>query len=120
MNYFDTSARIKRFAEEAGSQRVEALLAADPQLATSKVAYAKAHAGLARKLREGVLSPAAHRRVSRQFDSDWRAYIRVDLLDHYWHSRAIWYGATRCAGSTRFTSHPRYACNSNWANPSNW
>ncbi len=81
MNYFDTSALIKRFAEEAGSPRVEALIAADPRLATSKVAYAEAHAGLARKLREGVLSPAAHRRVSRRFDSDWRAYIRVDLLD---------------------------------------
>jgi predicted nucleic acid-binding protein len=81
MNYFDTSALIKRFTEEPGSSRVEALIAADPRLATSKVAYAEAHAGLARKLREGALSAAAHQRVSRRFDSHWRAYIRVDLLD---------------------------------------
>jgi len=81
LNYFDTSALIKRFVEEAGSTRVEAILAADPLLATSKVAYAEVHAGLARKLREKALTAAAYRRTSRSFDADWRAYVRVDLAD---------------------------------------
>ena len=81
MNYFDSSALIKRFVVEAGSKRVEALIAAEPPPATSKVAYAEVHAGLARKLREGGLTPAAHRSASRTFDADWPAYVRVELTD---------------------------------------
>lgn len=81
MNYFDTSAIIKRFVEEAGSKRVETVLAREPILATSKVAYAEVHAGLARKLRERALTTAAYRRTSRAFADDWRAYVRVDLAD---------------------------------------
>ena len=81
MNYFDTSALIKRFVAEPGSKRVDALLAEEPILATSKVAYAEVHAGLARKLREQALTMAAYRRTSRAFDTDWRAYVRVDLAD---------------------------------------
>ena len=81
MNYFDSSALIKRFVEEAGSRRVEALIDAEPPPATSKVTYAEVHAGLARKLRERGLTPAAHRRASRTFDADWPAYVRVELVD---------------------------------------
>ena len=81
MNYFDTSALIKRFIEEPGSNRVDRVLARDPILATSKVAYAEVHAGLARKLREKALTTAAYRKTSRAFDGDWRAYVRVDLVD---------------------------------------
>jgi predicted nucleic acid-binding protein len=81
MNYFDTSALIKRFVEEAGSKSVEALIASDPLVATSKVAYAEVHAGLARKLREGRLVAAAYRRAARAFDADWQGYGRVDLPD---------------------------------------
>ena len=81
MNYFDSSALIKRFVEEAVSKRVEALIEAEPPPATSRVAYAEVHAGLARKLRERGLTPAAHRSASRTFDADWPAYVRVELVD---------------------------------------
>ena len=81
MNYFDSSALIKRFVEEPGSKRVEALIEAEPPPATSKVAYAEVHAGLARKPRERGLTPAVHRSASRTFDADWPAYVRVELVD---------------------------------------
>jgi predicted nucleic acid-binding protein len=81
MNYFDSSALIKRFVEEPGSARVEALIEAEPPPATSKVAYAEVHAGLARKLRERGLTPAAHRGAARTFDADWPAYVRVELVE---------------------------------------
>lgn len=81
MNYFDTSALIKRFVEEQGSKRVDAVLSGEPLMATSKVAYAEVHAGLARKLREKALTTAAYRTTSRTFDRDWRAYVRIDLAD---------------------------------------
>ncbi len=81
MNYFDTSALVKRFVEEPGSRRVEALIAAQAQVATSKIAYAELHAALARKLRERKLTHAAYRRISGRFELDWHAYIRVELTD---------------------------------------
>jgi predicted nucleic acid-binding protein len=71
MNYFDTSALIKQFVEEAGSHRVERLIAAEPELATCRVAYAEVHASLARGLRDGSLAQAAYERASRSFDSEW-------------------------------------------------
>jgi uncharacterized protein len=81
MNYFDTSALIKQFVEESGSMRVEALIAAEPQIATSKVAYAEVHAGLAKKWREGAMTETIYQRTSRLFDSEWTAYIRLDLTE---------------------------------------
>jgi uncharacterized protein with PIN domain len=56
MNYFDTSALVKRFIEEPGSGRVETLIASQPQIATSKIAYAELHAALSRKLRDRKLT----------------------------------------------------------------
>ncbi len=41
MNYFDTGALIKRFVAEPGSKHVDAVLAGEPIVATSKVAYAE-------------------------------------------------------------------------------
>ena len=81
MNYFDTSALVKRFVDEPGSGRVEALIASQPRIATSKIAYAELHATLARKLRERQLTLIAYRRISGRFELDWRAYIRVELAD---------------------------------------
>jgi predicted nucleic acid-binding protein len=81
MNYFDTSALIKRFVDETGSDTVASLIEVDPVVATSAVAYAEIHAGLARKLREQALTAAAHRRISRAFDSDWRSYVRIGLTE---------------------------------------
>lgn len=77
MNYFDTSALIKRFVQEAGSDAVDALVAAQPLIATSIVAYAEVHAGLARKLREQAFSARVHRQTAQAFDADWRAFLRV-------------------------------------------
>ncbi|MBV8357338.1 MAG: type II toxin-antitoxin system VapC family toxin [Deltaproteobacteria bacterium] len=81
MNYFDTSALIKHLIQEAGSQQVETLIIAELWLATSKVAYAEVHAALARRLREGALTHTAHQTISHSFDSDWRVYLRIDLVD---------------------------------------
>jgi uncharacterized protein len=81
MNYFDTSALVKRYVEEPGSRRVEALIASDTQIATSKIAYAELHAALAPKLRERALTLSAYRRISGQLELDWHAYTRVEFAD---------------------------------------
>lgn len=81
MNYLDTSALIKRFAAEKGSLLVQTIVSRSESIATAKIAYAEVYAGLTRKHREGHLSKNQYALACRQFESDWRAYIRVDLSD---------------------------------------
>jgi predicted nucleic acid-binding protein len=79
--YLDTSALVKRFVNEKGSALVQSLVRGTNAVATAKIAYAEIFAGLARKLREGNLSKAQHSVACRQFESDWQAYVRVELQD---------------------------------------
>jgi len=81
MTYLDTSALIKRFIAEKGSSLVLALITGEGSVATAKIAYAEVYAGLTRRRREGHLSDSQYALACRQFESDWRAYLRLDLQD---------------------------------------
>lgn len=81
MNYLDTSALIKRFVAEKGSPLIQTIVTQKGPVATAKIAYAEVYAGLTRKHREGHLSDASYALSCRQFESDWGAYIRIDLRD---------------------------------------
>jgi len=81
MNYLDTSALIKRFVAEKGSPLIQTIVTRKGSVATAKIAYAEVYAGLTRKHREGHLSDRLYTLSCRQFESDWQAYIRIDLRD---------------------------------------
>ena len=81
MNYLDTSALIKRFVAEPGSELVQKLVTREGPVATAKIAYAEIYAALNRKKREGHLSTRDYRLVCEEFEDDWQAYVRVDLQD---------------------------------------
>ena len=81
MTYLDTSALIKRFVLERGSPLIQRIVTRGGPVATAKIAYAEVYAGLMRKRRDGHLSPRQYTQVCRQFERDWRAYVRVDLRD---------------------------------------
>ncbi len=81
MIYLDTSALVKRFVAEAGSDRVGRLIAEEASVATAKIAYPEIYSGLTRKRREKDLSRSDYELACRQFEMDWEAYIRVDLHD---------------------------------------
>ena len=81
MIYLDTSALIKRFVVEKGSELVKPLFHRAPPIATSKIAYPEAYAGLTRKHREGSLPRRDYEEICRQFELDWHSYVRVDLRD---------------------------------------
>lgn len=81
MIYFDTSALIKRFVEEKGSALVQSMVQSGEAVATAKIAYAEVFAGLTRKMREGNLAEVQYDLACRQFETDWHAYIRVELND---------------------------------------
>lgn len=81
MTYLDTSALIKRFVSEIGSQAVQTLLAGAEPAATAKIAYAEVYAALTRRYQRRDLSPHAYTQACRQFEQDWQGFIRVDLHD---------------------------------------
>jgi uncharacterized protein len=81
MNYLDSSALIKRFIEEKGSECVQRLIEREKPAATAKVAYAEIHSGLARKRREGSLLSSRYVLICRQVELDWNSYVRMDLTN---------------------------------------
>jgi len=81
VTYFDTSALIKLYVEEPGSRAVSTLVTETGSVATAKVALVEVHAGLARRRRAGDLSVVAYERTCRQFEEQWRTYVRLDLRD---------------------------------------
>ena len=81
MTYLDTSALVKRFVREKGSERVTRMILVDGPVATSKIAYAEVYAALARRSRERALTRRGYATALRNFRRDWKAYIRVDLHD---------------------------------------
>ncbi len=81
MTYLDTSALVKRYIVEAGTPVVQTLATRHGPVATAKIAYAEVHAGFARKRREGRLSEREYTSACGLFESDWQAYVRLDLQD---------------------------------------
>jgi uncharacterized protein len=79
VTYADSSAVVKRYYAELGSERVVERLAAPERVFTSRLAYPEVHAALARKRRDQTLSEAAYRRAAAAFDSDWPAYDQIAL-----------------------------------------
>ena len=56
MTYLDTSALVKRFVAEKGSQRVTRLILVQGPVATATIAHAEVYAAFARRYRERALS----------------------------------------------------------------
>jgi len=73
----DTSSLVKLYIEEAGTADVRELLASANVAATSDVAYPEMRAALARRHRDGSLSPAHFRAAKRAVDIDWSNYLAV-------------------------------------------
>lgn len=85
--FFDTSAVAKHYHAEAGTPRVEALLATpDGTFTVSRLSVVELHSALAKKVRTGPLTRTEFERVTRRFRSDvtakrWRV-VRL-LVAHY-------------------------------------
>jgi len=77
--YCDTSGLIKRYASETGSSDGALWVRSAARVATSRVAYPEARAGLARRAREGALTPVHHRRCVRDLDRDFASLVIVEI-----------------------------------------
>lgn len=69
--FLDSSALLKRYHSEAGSADVESLFnAAANRLLISELALVEIRSSLARKVREGIFSPAVYQSLVARSDAD--------------------------------------------------
>ncbi len=79
MVYMDSSAIIKRFVAERGSELVDHIFRRHRPISTSEVSYVEVYSAFARRRRMDELSEKDHASVSRQFEKDFPTYRRVAL-----------------------------------------
>ena len=79
--YLDTSALLKRYVHEAGSDDVIALMADAEAVVTSHVTRAEVPAAIARAVRRRVLDDDGGRRAHGRFLSEWPDFGRVPVTD---------------------------------------
>ncbi|MCL4464322.1 MAG: type II toxin-antitoxin system VapC family toxin [Firmicutes bacterium] len=79
--YFDTSALVKLYVEEEGSELVADYSRKGLFIATSRVAYAEARSVFARASREGILDVQAYRDVVANFNEEWPSYFALEVSD---------------------------------------
>ena len=80
--YLDTSALVKLYIEESGSQEVAHAVEEAQIVSTSRVAYVEARAGIARKCREGDLSKKEHNYVVEALIGDWDRYFIIEVSEN--------------------------------------
>lgn len=77
--YYDTSALIKRYVDEEGTETVDRLWSTSSNIATSVVAFAEAAAVFSRKLREGLLSEKEHAQALSVLKADFDSLILIPV-----------------------------------------
>lgn len=81
MIYLDTSALVKKYAIESGTNEVRALLEKEDTIITSKLTYAEVCASFARKLREGNMGKASYSKAWESFLNDWEVFTLVEVRE---------------------------------------
>ena len=77
--YCDTSALVKCYFSEEGSEAVLDLRRRAEVTAISVVGYSEFHSAINRKRRDGDLSAREAERILHDFDVDWEGYVRVEI-----------------------------------------
>jgi len=71
MNYFDSSALVKRYVDERGTDSVKSILSTGGEIATSKLTYPEILSALMRKHRAGEISKKLLQDIVARFQRDW-------------------------------------------------
>ena len=79
--YLDTSALIKKYFNEEGSDAVISKWQEATGIVTSSVAYAEALASIYRKKREAKFGKDKLGDLLNAFRRDWNSFIRVEVTD---------------------------------------
>ena len=81
MLYLDTSALVKRYVREPGSEGVDTLIATAGVVTTVTVARAEAAAAFAKAARIGSLTTDRARACHKAFVREWKDYVRVRVTE---------------------------------------
>ena len=79
--YLDTSALVKLYVDEIGSDRIRDITHQASVISTSKIAYAEARSAFARKQKEGGFSPHILRKIVEDFNRDWESFFVIEITD---------------------------------------
>ena len=77
--YLDTSALVKQYVQESGSEKVLDLIQGAEHVGTSLISRAEMSATLSRAARSKILSASAARAVWDRFLEDWSTLSRLNL-----------------------------------------
>lgn len=90
--YADTSALIKRYILEAGSDEFRQWVVAAQFVGTSRIALAEANAALARAMRMGKVSSQTAEKGVRLLATDWPSYARLPVVERTvrWAAELAW------------------------------
>jgi len=79
MIYLDSSALVKRYTEEAGTDFVKSILATSGLITTSKLTYPEILSALMRKVRSGEIEKKTFHGIVDKFDKDWDHILVLDF-----------------------------------------
>ncbi len=79
MIYLDSSALVKRYTEEVGTNFVQSILGTNELFATSKLTYPEILSALMRKVRSGEIEKKTFHRIVDKFDKDWDRLLVLDF-----------------------------------------
>lgn len=81
MIYFDTSALVKRYVKEKGSEKIDSLLVDADSVATSKLTYPEMLSSFYRRWRAGDFSEEWLNKMVKNFEREWENFVIVDVQD---------------------------------------
>ena len=79
MIYLDSSALVKRYTEEVGTDFVKSILATNGLITTSKLTYPEMLSALMRKVRTGEIEKKTFNGIVDKFDKDWDHILVLDF-----------------------------------------
>ncbi len=79
MIYLDTSALVKKYVIEVGTEKVRDLLRGKSRVITSLLTYAEVCAAFSRKRRKGGIEEKSYQRIWKSFLIDWETFTLVEL-----------------------------------------
>ena len=81
MIYFDSSALVKRYLKEKGTDVVLSLTTREEFVATSKLAYPELLSTFMRKNREGELREEPLKSILNRLEADWLEFFIIEIHD---------------------------------------
>ena len=81
MIYFDSSALVKRYLREKGTDVVQSLTIREEFVATSKLAYPELLSAFMRKRRAGELGEESLESILHRLETDWPELFIIEIHD---------------------------------------